>query len=155
MAEKKQPLTLLGYIARYVGASLDHDLATIARQSQRNNPREGLTGALVYDQGFFIQLLEGPSNAVTALLSRIMSDPRCANVQIIMTRQMGERSLGEWAMLILRSDVEGGVNPFGLPAFQEAYRHAIKGNVAGFVERLRALVPHDQPSAEATAILLR
>ena len=149
------PMTLLGYIARYVGDSLDHDLAQIAAQSQRNNPRNSLTGALVYDQGFFIQLIEGPSNAVTALLGRVMADPRCADVQVLMARQITQRSLGEWAMLVLRTDGTGGVAPFALPAFQKAYRHAINLDVATFVDQLRQLVPHDAAPADPDAPRLR
>ena len=48
-------------------------LLTVAR---RNNTELGVSGMLLHDAGSFLQVLEGPPEAVTMLMARIESDPR-------------------------------------------------------------------------------
>jgi hypothetical protein len=44
----------------------DDDLAELLRQCVRNNDRTGLTGLLLHRDGRFMQVLEGPDEAVQA-----------------------------------------------------------------------------------------
>ena len=49
----------------------------------RNNQRDNLTGALVFSDGIFMQVLEGPSKAIDATLARIMEDRRHRSLRIL------------------------------------------------------------------------
>ena len=44
-------------------------LAGILSSARRNNPRDGITGALICRDDLFLQLLEGPEAAVEALIA--------------------------------------------------------------------------------------
>lgn len=77
----------------------DEDSAAILVSACRNNARDELTGALVYDGHNFLQLLEGPDDKVEACLATIRSDPRHSGMAEVRRRTVETRDFGEWAML--------------------------------------------------------
>lgn len=77
----------------------DHDIAAILVSACRNNARDELTGALVYNGHNFLQLLEGPDEKVEACLAAIGNDPRHSGMIEVRRRAVESRSFGEWAML--------------------------------------------------------
>jgi Sensors of blue-light using FAD len=74
-------------------------LAGILSTARRNNPRLGITGALICRHDIYLQLIEGPAEAIDALYARICEDDRHANVELLLTEAMGERLFPAWAML--------------------------------------------------------
>ena len=73
---------------------LDAILAT----SQPNNAHVGLTGFLIFDPPWFIQVLEGTHGEVEEALQRIERDTRHCDVRIIGTREIRNRSFPGWSM---------------------------------------------------------
>lgn len=51
------------------------DLQSILLKSQANNEKKNLTGLLIRNGNFFIQLLEGKKETVMSLYHTISSDP--------------------------------------------------------------------------------
>lgn len=74
------------------------DLKQILQSSRRNNPKSGITGLLLYQDGNFIQLLEGNKEAVKQTYDRIAEDERHAGLLILSERFHEERLFPEWAM---------------------------------------------------------
>ncbi len=74
-------------------------LAGILSAARRNNPQMGITGALVCRADLYLQLIEGPVDAIDALYARICEDDRHANIELLLTEGMGERLFPNWAML--------------------------------------------------------
>jgi Sensors of blue-light using FAD len=74
-------------------------LAGILSAARRNNPRGGITGALICRQDLYLQLIEGPAEAIDTLYARICEDDRHANIELLLTEDMGERMFPGWAML--------------------------------------------------------
>jgi hypothetical protein len=77
----------------------DEDIAAILVSARRNNLRDELTGALVYNGHNFLQLLEGPADRVDACLAVIREDPRHSGMIEVRRRTVEARDFGEWAML--------------------------------------------------------
>lgn len=77
---------------------------SIMEASARNNPKLGLTGALIIDHGWFIQVLEGPRSAVSAMLARIGRDPRHTGMVIADVQELCERRYGDWSMSFIDAD---------------------------------------------------
>lgn len=77
----------------------DADIAAILVSACRNNARDELTGALVYNGHNFLQLLEGPDEKVNACLAAIKKDPRHSGMTEVRRRAVEARDFGEWAML--------------------------------------------------------
>lgn len=73
-------------------------LNAIMDASNRNNQRDGITGALLFDTLWFVQILEGEREAVSAVVRRIMSDERHDAVTIMDARPASERLFGNWWM---------------------------------------------------------
>lgn len=74
-------------------------LAGILSAARRNNPRDGITGALVCRHDVYLQLIEGPADAIDALYRRILADDRHFDVRLLLSEDMGERMFPAWAML--------------------------------------------------------
>ncbi len=74
------------------------DPAPILVVSRRNNAREGITGMLYSDGGRFLQVLEGPAEAVDAALARIRRDQRHRGMVEVSRREVKIREFGSWEM---------------------------------------------------------
>lgn len=74
------------------------ELARILATSRRNNADVNVTGALLYNRGFFVQLLEGSFDAVQSVFERIQADPRHDAVVVLQAETVESRIFAEWAM---------------------------------------------------------
>jgi hypothetical protein len=79
----------------------------IIASSQRNNPRHGITGLLVFGGGVFFQWLEGPRASITALIERLHADSRHDTIiPLDQSEEVRERMFPDWAMeLVSSSDI--------------------------------------------------
>jgi hypothetical protein len=93
-----EPLIHLIYSSTAVGTPDDETLADVLRASRRNNGRVGVTGMLLYTEGSFFQVLEGPAAAVDATFATIAADPRHARAVTIIRERIARRAFGEWSM---------------------------------------------------------
>ncbi len=74
------------------------DLFALVEKSRRKNFDRDITGMLLYHQGQFLQLLEGPERAVRGCYSIVERDPRHTSTQILMTQESEERDFPHWTM---------------------------------------------------------
>lgn len=88
----------LVYVSSATQLFSEEDLKGLLQQSRDNNTRLGLTGLLLYKDGNFMQVLEGPDDAVTSLYAKIQSDPRHHGVLQLMRQQIREREYPSWSM---------------------------------------------------------
>lgn len=79
------------------------NIATILGESQRNNDRDGLTGALAAHNGRFVQVVEGEAARLDALLNRLAQDPRHRDIRLIDREPISQRLFGQWSMASLRT----------------------------------------------------
>ncbi|SEQ08597.1 BLUF domain-containing protein [Microlunatus flavus] len=73
-------------------------LSGILTAARSRNAVEGITGVLLFRQGRFLQLLEGPTLAVEAVYGSIEADPRHRDVRCTWTGHAAERSFAQWSM---------------------------------------------------------
>lgn len=71
----------------------------ILMAARRNNPKAGITGALICRQDMYIQLVEGPEKAIDALYARILVDDRHDEVKLEASTTIEERMFPGWDML--------------------------------------------------------
>lgn len=74
------------------------EIDQILETSQANNGRAGVTGALIFNDGVFGQVLEGPKDAVDETFERIQLDERHHNVTLLDITPIEERSFADWSM---------------------------------------------------------
>lgn len=76
----------------------DTELAAILAASRRNNEPDGITGALLFNQDCFAQVLEGGLEAVQSTFERIQCDPRHQETVILSAGPVAQREFGQWSM---------------------------------------------------------
>lgn len=74
------------------------ELAKIIDVACARNAAADLTGCLGYCDGQFVQLLEGPAEALEAALARIKADTRHTDMVVRLRREVRNRSFPDWRM---------------------------------------------------------
>jgi hypothetical protein len=77
---------------------LQDAIADILVSARRNNSRRGVTGALIFSDGCFAQVLEGAQEDVEEVFEKIQCDIRHCEVTIMHAHPVEARSFGEWSM---------------------------------------------------------
>ena len=80
----------------------DHEIGEIIRASIRNNREVAITGLLLVREPWFVQVLEGPAEAVTATYQRIANDPRHRDIAVIESGPAPARQFSDWNMCARR-----------------------------------------------------
>lgn len=73
-------------------------LTDLLTQARDRNAQHGLTGMLLYDDGSFLQVLEGEKEPLLELYARILLDPRHTEIVKLLERESDERQFGDWRM---------------------------------------------------------
>jgi hypothetical protein len=80
-------------------------IAGIVEQSVANNQRDGITGALIWDDRWFAQVLEGAESMVSATFERILRDQRHCDVSLVNMQPVSQRRYPLFAMAgVLRNE---------------------------------------------------
>ncbi len=82
----------------------------ILAASRRNNGAEGVTGALLFSDGNFAQVLEGDFYAVQRTFERIQGDERHAEVVLLQAQPIETRMFGQWEMALASPTDPSAVN---------------------------------------------
>jgi hypothetical protein len=98
-------LIQLVYISRSTFASTENFRGAIEPnagqmliQARTNNRKTGLTGALCYGDGCFMQCLEGEEAPLNNLLSKLKVDPRHNHFTVLWQKPIKTRSFERWEM---------------------------------------------------------
>lgn len=89
---------------RIPAAQREDELDAILATARENNPRHGVTGALLASDEWFTQTLEGEEEAVRRLLAVIEVDRRHDGVVVLQSGIVGERVFGRWSMARVEED---------------------------------------------------
>jgi hypothetical protein len=91
-------LVRLIYASRVTAAMNTLQIKDVLAKSQRNNAQNGLTGALVFTGGMFLQCLEGHRREVNTVYHRIAADPRHREPALLAFEEIEQRDFGAWSM---------------------------------------------------------
>jgi predicted dinucleotide-binding enzyme len=83
---------------RLPSSEIAQGLNSILEKSRSNNVMVGVTGALMFSVGYFVQVLEGPQAAVEATFERIQQDARHGDVQLVEFAPVAQRTFDNWSM---------------------------------------------------------
>ena len=87
--------------SKLTAEKLDAELGNILRIARAKNSSLGITGALLYYDGWFAQTLEGNEQAVRSLYAHIEMDQRHASVQLCEEGGSKPRAFSRWAMAMV------------------------------------------------------
>jgi len=109
-----------------------HDRVTVmdnirAKSMARNATLE-ITGVLISTADFFVQLLEGPAEAVDAVMAIIVADPRHNDIRIVSRWESEARRFPRWRMARFERENFGSiaVNPLAAAAHKRGDPESVR-----------------------------
>lgn len=76
----------------------DAELSALLNTARINNQRNHITGALIYKDWEFVQLIEGEKSAILELFKCIEADSRHKSVRVFYEGEITQRSFSGWSM---------------------------------------------------------
>ena len=145
----RQPLSRLIYTSRFSGLPDTQDtrerIRDIAAASARRNHELGITGSLTFVDGTFVQLLEGPHDAVEQTFERICHDFRHEDIKLVDLTDTPTRLFDDWDMAYM-SDIDKSSGP-AKEDLQEL-KYLLGVNVREAVAQMRRHVEAAVPATE-------
>lgn len=97
-------LCTYAYISKATEDFSDQELMKILEASRTNNPKDDITGMLLYAGGKFMQIIEGDEAQLDRLVTRIKQDPRHHHFYTLEKTLSTRRHFEEWSMSFKRTD---------------------------------------------------
>ncbi len=79
-------------------AIFDSEVQAILKIANEKNSKNNITGALLFNDGYFAQVLEGPIEAVEKLFERIQEDTRHNDCSVLCCEPTTTRKFMKWSM---------------------------------------------------------
>jgi hypothetical protein len=95
------PVRLI-YRSRISEETTARDMLDIMSTSRSRNREVGITGILLSNGKEFMQILEGPAEAVNALFVKLVEDPRHTRIELIHYGRVETRLFDDWRMRDVR-----------------------------------------------------
>lgn len=93
------------YCSRAAEGVGDTEVGRIVEAAQRRNLARGITGVLVFGNGVFFQLIEGPAAEIQKLIATLHCDPRHYDVvSLDWSKERRERLYPNWEMERVKAD---------------------------------------------------
>lgn len=86
------------------------EIEEIITQATQYNTAHDITGCLIYNNGHFLQILEGEKQLVMTLLNKIELDDRHYHFSILSEGQTNLRTFNEWAMAFYHDPLNAHLN---------------------------------------------
>lgn len=108
------------YLSRAVHPFSDEELQELLLQARQDNSSRNITGALVYGNEQFAQIIEGEATVIAALYERLLQDPRHTQLVKFADKTIEHRSFADWSMAFhpvsagQMQDLTGYVSPKNL-----------------------------------------
>jgi Sensors of blue-light using FAD len=101
-SQATEPMTVMG-------------LEEILTDARAGNQARNVTGALIYVDGVFFQIIEGDKDVVRNLMASIASDSRHHSVKVFYEAEVDVRAFASWSMAYLSPTAEQMSKWAGLP----------------------------------------
>ena len=140
------PLFSLAYVSSAITAFGRAELLALLEGCRERNARAAITGMLLYKEGNFMQVIEGPEAAVRALHAKIGRDGRHRGVITLLQSPIEARQFAGWSMAFRDLDdpaVRGAREQAlrALPGYSEFLNVALSGQeFAGWPSRCQKLL---------------
>ena len=125
------------YVSRFSRPLEASDIELIGEVSRVNNAERGITGLLMTSGGLFLQILEGPPQAVETLWKTITVDERHKDVLMLSDETVDRRLFPDWAMktISLGSSTAGRLAPVHTMVEAISAQREVIDRLLGSIER--------------------
>jgi EAL domain-containing protein (putative c-di-GMP-specific phosphodiesterase class I) len=106
------PIHFLIYVSRATQEITPDILEALHKRVRRTNRAAGVSGCLVHQDGYFMQMLEGKREALLALLDKIKTDPRHTDFRLVIEGPATRRVFRDWGMVLRMPGQDAGATDF-------------------------------------------
>ncbi|MEE4152973.1 MAG: BLUF domain-containing protein [Erythrobacter sp.] len=92
----------LTYQSRASSPPSEADLDALVIEARARNHAAGVTGMLLYEDGRFLQTLEGPPEGLAMIWASIRRDERHSDVEVLTEHLVAGRLFSDWDLLLYR-----------------------------------------------------
>ena len=133
---------LIMYTSQYTGSAEDMptDVSHILTSARTNNPNQNITGVLFFDEGKFIQVLEGEDANIHELLEDIKKDSRHQDVKVLMDQSIDQRELDNWNMRAFNLTSTSNKDWSLLDEFRDIYLRNFKVSSTQIIKLLQRFI---------------
>lgn len=133
---------LIVYISKFVenSDSIETVLENIVRTAKMKNRASGITGVLFYENGHFLQALEGEKSNIEATYKKIENDQRHDQIIKIIDEPIENRSFDDWSLDTFYIDTPALINTDTLVSFQKLYEQCFKLNTKNLMDFIKQMV---------------
>jgi len=110
-------LTRLLYVSKPVGPITTFVTSSILEVCSVNNKKAEITGVLCQGSGIYMQVIEGQRSAINALYSRIISDKRHNQIELLSFEEVDQRRYGQWSMALVQLSINDPMVQLAHPEF--------------------------------------
>ena len=110
-------LTRLLYVSKPVGPITTFVTSSILEVCSVNNKKAEITGVLCQGSGIYMQVIEGKRSAINALYSRIISDKRHNQIELLSFEEVVQRRYGQWSMALVQLSIDDPMVQLAHPEF--------------------------------------
>ncbi|MEM1051266.1 MAG: BLUF domain-containing protein [Pseudomonadota bacterium] len=96
----------LTYQSRASAPPSDNELNELVARARLRNQSVGVTGMLLYEDGRFLQTLEGPPDGLGAVWGSIQRDERHKDIELLSEHYVEARLFSDWDLLLYRKREE-------------------------------------------------
>jgi hypothetical protein len=125
------------YLSSAVTFFSKDELKELLVKARKFNLKLNITGILFYNDGNFLQAIEGDKKDVQALFEKIKSDPRHKQIVTLFSESINAREYPEWSMayrdLHLSKDIHEGYNSLLNKNWLKADLHYYSKKVRAFM----------------------
>lgn len=101
------------YVSSAVGLLDLEEIVHLLARARKRNVEYGITGALLYIGGNFMQYIEGPKNGLDVIYKIIQADKQHTGIILVSRETIANRQFGDWSMAFQTRDLEGYVGSAG------------------------------------------
>jgi hypothetical protein len=133
-------LVRLLYVSQSVGPITTTVTTSILEKSKANNRKNNITGILCQGSGLYLQVLEGERSQVNILYSRIMTDQRHQNIELLSMEEITSRRFAQWSMALVYLSKDDPMVQMAHPEF-DPYSGTAKDAMALLEELIETSTP--------------
>lgn len=98
------------YLSKQAETLKDSELENLFKYILEMNPTLNITGAILHNNNFFLQVLEGNKKTIEDLFAKIRKDKRHKNILLILNQKIGNRIFNNYeanfSIMKTKADIE-------------------------------------------------
>ena len=133
---------LIVYISKIAENTEDPQavVRNIVESAKQHNKSVNITGVLFYENGYFLQALEGEKDVLVHTFEKISKDSRHNQIIKIIDEPIAARSFADWSLDTFYIDSPALINPDTIVSFKELYEQCFEMDSKKLMDFIKQMV---------------